>query len=440
MLRELEKLRITEVTASDVRFPTSRDQSGSDAMNPSPDYSAAYATLHTERPELSGHGFTFTIGRGNELCTAAIRSLAPLLVGKDLRELVADLGGFWRSLAGDSQLRWLGPEKGVIHLATAAVVNALWDLYAKAQGLPLWKLLAELSPEAVVAAVDFRYLGDALTREEALELLRRSRAGREERERHLLAEGYPAYNTSVGWSGYSDDQVRQLTRQALREGWGAFKLKVGRSLEEDRRRAALLRGEIGDAPLMFDANQVWEVDEAIAYVRALADFQPLWIEEPTSPDDILGHRKIAEAVRPIGVASGEHVHNRVMFKQFFEAGALDFCQLDPARLGGVNEALAVLLMAAKFGVPVCPHAGGVGLCEYVQHLSMFDYLAVSGSLEGRRVEYVGHLHQHFLDPVVIRRGCYQPPSRPGFSSEMRPESLSSYAFPDGAAWQGKPPA
>ena len=428
---------ITKVTVIDVRFPTSRDRDGSDAMNPDPDYSAAYVVLHTDHPNgLEGHGLTFTIGRGNEVCVAGIRALVPLVVGKTLESFTADLGAFWRMITGDSQLRWLGPDKGVMHLATAAVVNAVWDLYAKTEGKPLWKLLADMSPEALVRCVDFRYLTDVLTPAQALGILRDQAAGKAEREVYLLEHGYPAYTTSAGWLGYDDAKVRRLCQEGIDAGWTHFKLKVGTDLGDDLRRAAIMREAIGpERVLMMDANQVWEVDEAIDAVRQLARFDPWWIEEPTSPDDVLGHAKIARAVAPVKVATGEHCQNRVMFKQFLEADALQICQLDAARVGGVNEALAVILLAAKFGVPVCPHAGGVGLCEYVQHLSMFDYLAVSGTVAGRVTEYVDHLHEHFITPVVIRNGRYQPPTAPGYSITMRPKSLAAYSYPGGSTWQ-----
>jgi L-fuconate dehydratase len=428
--------RITDAEVLDVRFPTSRNLDGSDAMNPDPDYSAAYVILRTDEAGLEGHGFTFTIGRGTEICVAAINALRPHVIGLSTAELFGDMGGFWRRLTGDSQLRWIGPEKGVIHLATAAVVNAAWDLYARAAGKPLWKLLVDLPPEDVVAAIDFRYLSDALTPDEALSMLRSRAPSKAERQAELEANGYPAYNTSVGWLGYPDEKIRRLSREALSEGWTSFKMKVGASLDDDLRRARVVRDAIGpDALLMMDANQRWDVQQAITWMRPLAAYDPYWIEEPTSPDDILGHARIAEALRPIRVATGEHVHNRVMFKQLLAAGAIDVCQIDACRLGGVNEVLAVLLMAAKFGVPVCPHAGGVGLCELVQHLAAFDYIAVSGELGGRMIEYVDHLHEHFVDPVVIDRGRYRLPSLPGYSAQMRPESLAQYSFPNGAAWR-----
>jgi L-fuconate dehydratase len=428
---------IDRVEVLDIRFPTSRGSHGSDAMHPDPDYSAAYVILHTAGDDgVQGHGLTFTIGRGNELCVAAVESLAPLVVGLTLESIRADLAGFWRRVTSDSQLRWVGPEKGVVHLAAAAIVNAVWDLIAKVEGKPLWKLLVDMEPEEIVSAVDFRYITDALTPDEALEILRRNRKGRAEREAEMLREGYPAYTTSAGWLGYPDEQIRRLCREGVAAGWSHFKIKVGADLQDDLRRAAIIRAEIGpERRLMMDANQRWGVDEAIAWMRELARHDPWWIEEPTSPDDVLGHAAIARAIAPIGVATGEQCQNRVIFKQLMQAGAIRFCQIDSCRLGGVNEVLAVLLMAAKFGIPVCPHAGGVGLCEYVQHLAIFDYISVSASLQDRIVEYVDHLHEHFLEPVVIRHGRYLPPRAAGYSIQMKPESLAEYAFPSGAGWR-----
>jgi L-fuconate dehydratase len=427
---------ILECSARDIRFPTSASLDGSDAMNEAPDYSAAYAVLKTDRPDLEGHGLTFTIGRGNDLCVAAIRTVGRLVVGLSLEEIASDMAGFWRHVTGDSQLRWLGPEKGVIHLATAAVVNAVWDLYARSEGKPLWRLLCDLGPRELVGCVDFRYLTDVLAPAEAEDMLDRLLPSRGQRIADLEASGYPAYTTSAGWLGYSDEKLVRLCREGIAAGWQHFKLKVGGSVEDDVRRVGLVRREIGpDRRLLLDANQVWEVEQAIARVKQLAVFDPWWIEEPTSPDDVLGHAKIARAVAPVRVATGEHCQNRVLFKQFLEEEALGVCQPDACRLGGVNEVLAVLLLAAKFGVPVCPHAGGVGLCEYVQHVAMFDYVAVSGSLQARVLEYVDHLHEHFVDPVVVRGGRYLPPMRPGYSVEMRPESLDRYEYPDGPAWR-----
>ena len=407
-------------------------------MNPDPDYSAAYVVLETDHPAgLEGHGLTFTIGRGTELCVTAIELLAGQVAGRTLEAIASDMAGFWRGLVADSQLRWLGPEKGVVHLATAALVNAVWDLYGKVEGKPLWKLLADMSPEQLVACVDFRYIDDALTPDEAIDILRLNVATRPAREMEMRRDGFPAYTTSAGWLGYSDEKILALAKQALAAGFNDLKMKVGVDPKSDLRRARILRAAIGpDRHLMLDANQVWGVEQAITAVRALAEVDPWWIEEPTSPDDVLGHQRIREAIQPIGVATGEHVHNRVMFKQLMQAGAIDFCQIDSCRLGGVNEVIAVLLLAAKFGVPVCPHAGGVGLCEYVQHLAMFDYIAVSGSLDNRVCEYVDHLHEHFVHPVKVARGRYQAPTAPGYSVEMKKDSLASYAYPHGEAWAG----
>lgn len=427
---------ITHVDVQDIRFPTSRSLDGSDAMNAAPDYSATYVILHTDDEVAEGHGLTFTIGRGNEIVVTAVHALIPLLEGRTLASITDDMGAFWREITGDSQLRWIGPDKGAIHLATAALVNAVWDLWAKREDKPVWKLLVDMSPEQLVRCLDFRFVTDALTPEEAIALLRKQAPGKADREAEMRRDGYPGYTTSAGWLGYSDDKVRALAREALAEGWTHFKQKIGGNLEEDARRAALLREEIGwDNVLMMDANQVWEVDETVTKMRRLAEFDPLWIEEPTSPDDILGHAEIRHRVAPIGVATGEHCHNKVMFKQFLQADAIDYCQLDAARLGGLNEVILVTLMAAKFGVPICPHAGGVGLCEYVQHISLFDYIAVSGSLEGRVLEYVDHLHEHFVDPVVIDGGRYRVPTAPGYSITMHADSLAHHHYPEGAAWQ-----
>jgi L-fuconate dehydratase len=428
-------ITITRVTARDIRFPTSRDRIGSDAMNPDPDYSAAYVVLETSEPGLEGHGLTFTIGRGNELCVAAVVALAPLVVGQTLDSFTADMGAFWRRMTGDSQLRWVGPEKGVIHLATAAVVNAVWDLWAKSEQKPVWRLLCGMTPEEIVRCIDFRYITDALTPEDALAILREAAPTRAERIAEMERDGYPAYTTSAGWLGYGDEQLRQLCREALAEGWTHFKIKVGADLEDDIRRCIIIREEIGDRKLMMDANQRWDVSEAIDNMRRLARFDPWWIEEPTSPDDVLGHAAIARAIAPIGVATGEHCQNRVLFKQLMQAGAISFCQIDSCRLGGVNEILAVLLMAKKFGIPVCPHAGGVGLCEYVQHLSIFDYVCVSASLESRLLEFVDHLHEHFVDPVRMRNGRYMPPTAPGYSITMKSQSLDEHEYPSGIAWR-----
>jgi L-fuconate dehydratase len=428
---------ITSVSVTDIRFPTSLSMDGSDAMNKDGDYSAAYVHIVTDDPALAGFGFTFTIGRGNDLCVEAARQRALPLIGRDVAEVIGDLGATYRGLQSDSQLRWLGPDKGVIHLALAAVMNAVWDLAARSAGVPLWRLLAEMSPEQLVDAADLRYLSDALTRDEAIAILAELAPTRAKRIAELTESGYPCYTTSAGWLGYSDEKLRRLCQEAVDAGYRHVKLKVGADLDEDIRRLSIAREVIGpDAALMIDANQVWDVPQAIEWVNALAQFNPLWIEEPTSPDDILGHAAIRKAVAPIGVASGEHGMNRVLFKQMFQAEALDFCQLDSARLGSVNEILAVYLMAKKFDVPVCPHAGGVGLCELVQHLSVFDYVAVSGTLENRVTEYVDHLHEHFVDPCIVEDGAYRLPTAPGYSAEMLAASVEEFRFPDGGYWAG----
>ena len=412
--------RFTTLGTDDVRFPTSATLDGSDAMNPDPDYSAAYVRLGTDADDgLEGHGFVFTIGRGNDVQVAAIEALRGHLLGREVEPVLADLGGLWRELVHDSQLRWLGPEKGVMHMAVGAVVNALWDLRAKREGLPLWQLLARLDPEQLVDLVDFRYLTDALTRQQALELLERARPGRAARERALLADGYPAYTTTPGWLGYDDDKLDRLCREAVADGFEQIKLKVGADLADDVRRLGIARAACGpDVRIAVDANQRWEVQEAVAWVGELARFDLAWVEEPTSPDDVLGHARIAREVAPVPVATGEHCANRVVFKQFLQADALQVLQIDATRVAGVNENLAILLLAARFGVRVCPHAGGVGLCEAVQHLSMFDYVAVSGTTEGRVIEYVDHLHEHFVTPVVVERGRYRAPTAPGAGTEM----------------------
>ncbi len=427
-------MNITGFRTVDLRFPTSRFSIGSDAVNKDPDYSAAYCILETDAG-VEGHGLTFTLGRGTELCVAAMEYLSRFVVGRRLEDITSDFAAFSRTLTGDTQFRWLGPEKGVIHLAAAGIINAAWDLYAKVSGKPLWLLLAEMSPEEILRAIDFQYIDDALSPEEALSILRNQQAGRAERIAHLRQYGYQAYTTSVGWFGFSDDKIRQLCHEALSEGWTYFKLKVGGEAQDDLRRGHLVRQEIGwDNRLMVDANQRWGVNEAIRRTLQLRELNPWWMEEPTSPDDILGHARIRKETG-VRIATGEHCHSKVMFKQLFQANAIDVCQIDSCRVAGVNENLAIILMAAKFGVPVCPHAGGVGLCEYVQHLSAFDYVCVSASLQDRVIEYVDHLHEHFLTPVRIRCGHYLMPEEPGYSIQIRQESLDEYAFPNGAFWR-----
>ena len=427
---------------TDVRFPTSRELDGSDAMNPEPDYSAAYVVIRTDvGDDLEGHGFTFTTGRGNDVQTSAMEALRPWLVGRDVDDVLANLGAFGRELTSDPQLRWLGPEKGVIHMACGALLNALWDLRAKREGLPLWQLLGRLTPEEIVEVVDFTYITDALTKDEALEILRAAEPGRAEREASLLADGYPAYTTTPGWLGYSDAKLERLSREAVADGFTLIKLKVGSSVDDDVRRLSIARSAVGpEIGIAVDANQRWEVDEAIEWMTKLAPFNPRWIEEPTSPDDILGHAAVRAAIAPIAVATGEHCHNRVMFKQFLAAEALDVVQIDASRVGGVNENIAIILLAAKFGVPVCPHAGGVGLCEVVRHLAMFDFIAVSGTTDGRYIEYVDHLHEHFEDPAVLRAGRYVAPTMPGSSAQMVRRSVEDHVYPTGPVWSSGPTA
>jgi len=421
--------RITGLRTVDLRFPTSASLDGSDAMNPDPDYSAAYVILETDVPGLEGHGLTFTIGRGNDICVAAIEAMRHLVIGLDLAWIAEEPARMWRHLTGDSQLRWIGPDKGAMHLATGAVVNAIWDLWAKAEGKPVWKLVADMTPEQLVRAIDFRYLTDAITPEQALALLTERAAGKAERVATLEANGYPCYTTSAGWLGYPDEKLRRLAQEAVDAGFHHIKLKVGRDLEDDIRRVRIAREVLGpDRKLMIDANQVWEVGQAIEWVNALAFAKPWFIEEPTSPDDVLGHKAIRDGIGAVQVATGEMCQNRILFKQFMSVGAVDVIQLDACRIGGVNEALAVLLLAARYNLPVCPHAGGVGLCEYVQHLSMIDYLCFAGTMDGRVIEYVDHLHEHFLEPCVIRDAAYMPPQRPGYSIEMKPETLVQYRF------------
>ncbi|MCV2438652.1 L-fuconate dehydratase [Paucibacter sp. DJ2R-2] len=418
---------IRNLRVLDVRFPTSQSLDGSDAMNPDPDYSAAYVILETDQPGLEGHGLTFTIGRGNEICCAAIDAMRHMVLGLDLDWIAADMGRFWRHITSDSQLRWIGPDKGAIHLATGAVVNAVWDLWAKSVGKPVWQLVADMSPEELVRCIDFRYITDCITPEEALVLLTERGKGKAERIATLKTEGFPCYTTSAGWLGYDDAKLRRLCQEAVDAGFNHIKLKVGRDREDDVRRLRIAREVLGpDRKLMIDANQVWEVPQAIDWLKDLAFANPWFIEEPTSPDDVEGHRAIREAVLPMKVATGEMCQNRIIFKQLIMRGAIDVVQIDSCRLGGVNEVLAVMLMAAKYDLPVCPHAGGVGLCEYVQHLSMIDYLCIAGTREGRVIEFVDHLHEHFEDPCVIKNAAYMPPTKPGYSITMKPASLAAH--------------
>jgi L-fuconate dehydratase len=434
-----DNLIIVDVVAEDIRFPTSLTNDGSDAVHKDPNYSCAYVILKTSNgQQLEGHGFTFTIGRGTEVVVKAIESLSFLVKGKKFKQIIEHFGDFCKSLSNESQLRWLGPEKGVIHLATAAIVNAIWDLWAKIENKPVWKLLVDLEPQQIINLVDFRYLSDVLTKDEALVILQKNRPTIAERETFIRQHGIPAYITSVGWMGYSDEKIKKLCETALQEGWTSFKMKVGCNLEDDCKRAALIRKIIGDDKnLMMDANQVWDVDEAIRWMNDLAKYKPLWIEEPTSPDDVLGHQKISTAVRKLGfgVATGEHCQNRILFKQFLQSNAMQFCQIDACRMGGVNEVIAVLLLAAKFKVPVCPHAGGVGLCELVPHLAAFNYVCVSPSFDNVMVEFADHLHEHFVNPAVIKSARYVTPTAPGYSSQLKSDSHDSYRYPDGPVWQ-----
>ncbi|MEJ1098286.1 MULTISPECIES: L-fuconate dehydratase [unclassified Pseudoxanthomonas] len=431
--------RITALETFDVRFPTSRELDGSDAMNKDPDYSAAYVVIRTDDPSgLAGYGLVFTIGRGNDVQTAAVQCLSHLVLGRDVNEVLGDLGGFARSLTNDSQLRWLGPEKGVIHMAIGAVINAVWDMAGRRSGKPVWRLIADMSPEQIVDLIDFRYITDVLTRDEALAILRAAEPHKAARIQHLTTEGYPAYTTSPGWLGYSDEKLARLARQAVADGFRTIKIKVGESVEEDIRRCRIAREAIGpDVAMAVDANQRWDVGTAIEWMNQLASFDIAWIEEPTSPDDVLGHAAIRRGISPVPVSTGEHTQNRVIFKQLFQAEAVDLIQIDAARVGGVNENLAILLMAAKFGVRVFPHAGGVGLCELVQHLAMADFVAITGSMDDRAIEFVDHLHEHFLDPVQIRDGRYLAPSMPGFSAEMHAQSVADHLYPEGMAWAGE---
>ena len=427
-------MKITKLGAHDIRFPTSREMDGSDALNVG-DYSCVYVTLETDGAH-AGYGFTFTNGHGTEVGVAAARALARLVVGRELEEITADFRGFYHRLTQDPQLRWIGPEKGIVHMATAAVVNALWDLWARREKKPLWKLLADLTPQQTVSCVPFTWIMDALTPDDALALLEKSAATRAAREAEMRRDGFPAYTTSTGWLGYPDEKVRRLCREAMAQGFDHFKMKVSQDTAGNRRRAALMRGEIGPGRrLSVDANQCWEVAEAIEQVKALAEFDLWWVEEPTSPDDVLGHAKVARGIAPIKVATGEMCQNRVIFKQLLQADALGYCQIDACRVGGVNEVLAILLLAAKFGVPVCPHAGGVGLCEYVQHLAIYDYIALNPSHEDRYCEYVDHLHEHFVEPVRVTNARYQAPLAPGYSAEMKEASLAAHEFPGGRVWR-----
>jgi len=427
--------KILELKTYDIRFPTSENLDGSDAINKDPDYSAAYVELTTELGN-KGYGLIFTIGRGNDICCKAIECMQHLVIGKDFNDIKSNISEFYDELRSDSQLRWLGPEKGVIHMAAGAIVNAVWDMWARDENKPLWRLLADMSPEQFVSCLDFKYVTDELTSDEALEMVRKNQSTKEERIKYLEDKGYPSYTTSAGWLGYSDEKLARLAKEAVDQGFKYIKLKVGVDLQEDIRRCQIARGVIGDdIKLMIDANQNWEVGEAIDWINELAETKPWFIEEPTSPDDIFGHKKIKENIGDIKVATGEHCQNRIIFKQFIANDALDIVQIDSCRLSSINEILTVYMIAAKYGKPVCPHAGGVGLCEYVQHLSMIDYVQISADLTDRVVEFVDHLHEHFEDPCKIVNGAYAAPNKPGYSIKMFESSIDAYSYPHGSEWQ-----
>jgi len=434
-------VKITDINIHDVRFPTSEEQHGSDSMHVDPDYSAAYVIIHTDEEKLKGYGMTFTLGRGTEVVCLCIKAFEHMVIGKDLdKDILTNFGKYWGDLTNESQLRWLGPEKGVSHLAVAAIINAIWDLWARREGKPVWRLLVEMKPEQIVQCIDFRWITDALTKEEAISILKKAETGKAERIQFLEKNGFPSYTTSAGWLGYSNDLIRNLCKENLARGWQVFKIKVGTDLEDDKRRLQIVREEIGpDRRMMVDANQKWDVETAISWMKQLAEFKPWFIEEPTSPDDVLGHARIRKELAPFGVkvATGEHCQNRVMFKQFLQAQGLDFCQIDSCRMGGVNEILSVILMCKKFGVVVMPHAGGVGLCEYVQHLTYWDYCSVAGSMKDTYIEYSDHLHEHFVDPVIMKDGNYMAPTAAGYSIEMKPEAIKTYEFPIGTYWSLK---
>ncbi|KAK9508909.1 hypothetical protein O3M35_006350 [Rhynocoris fuscipes] len=430
---------IEKLEVKDIRFPTSKQKDGSDAMHTDPDYSCAYVILHTNS-DIKGYGLTFTLGKGTEIVVTAVRALQYHVIGKYTNYIFNNFASVWRSITSDSQLRWIGPEKGVIHLATAAIINALWDLWARIEKKPVWKLLIDLTPEQLVSTIDFRYITDVITKQEAIELLKKEIPNKQEREKELIKNGYPAYTTQVGWLGYSDEKIKSLCKEYLSKGFNAFKIKVGQNLNNDINRCRLVRECIGfDNYLMVDANQVWDVNEAIEWMKKLAEFKPTWIEEPTAPDDILGHTTIARAMDEynIGVATGEMCANRVIFKQLLQNKAITYCQIDSARVGGINELLSIYLMAKKLGVKVCPHAGGVGLCEMVQHLQYWDYISLTGTYEGKWIEYVDQQHEHFKHPVTVINGRYMPGKEPGYSCEMFDETFKKNEFPNGEVWKNQ---
>jgi len=428
-------IKIISASVSDVRFPTSRMLDGSDAMNQDPDYSAAYLEFSTDDPQLSGHSLVFTIGRGNDIQIGAIKALTGKIVGLTVENAFAQIGKISRELSSDSQLRWLGPDVGVFHMGAGAVLNALWDLFAKWRKVPLWKLLADMSPEEIVGAIDFRYISDALTPEEALSILKKAEGAKAKNEELLLKEGLQAYTTTPGWLGYTDEKMLSLTQAAVNDGFKLIKYKCGLSLDDDKRRLKKVRELVGpNFDIAIDANQVWDVDQAIKWVNQLKEFNLRWIEEPTHPEDVVGHARIAKEIAPTPVATGEMANNRMIFKQLLQLNAISVMQIDATRVAGVNENLANILMAAKYGIPVCPHAGGVGLCEMVQHLAMFDAVAVTGSHTKRVVEFVDHLHQHFKTPVKVVNGHYMAPTDTGSGAEMLQSSITEFLFPNGTYW------
>ncbi|KAL4716836.1 hypothetical protein ACJJTC_012647 [Scirpophaga incertulas] len=430
-------LKIIALDVKDVRFPTSLGGHGSDALHTDPNYSCAYVTLTTEDRRY-GYGLTFTCGRGTEVVVLAIRSFKRFVLGMNAADIFADFASFWKTITNDSQMRWIGPECGVAHLAAAAILNALWDLWARIENKPLWRLLVDMEPQELVSTIDFRYISEVITRDEAIRILKERKSGQGARLKYLSENGYPAYTTQVGWMGYSDETVSHLCKKYLNLGFTHFKVKVGVNVLDDIRRCSVVRNCIGDGKvLMVDANQAWDVNEAIDWMKKLAHLKPLWIEEPTSPYDVLGHTAISNALKPygIGVAGGEMCANRVLFKQFLQSGGLQFCQIDAARVGSINEILAIYLMADKLNVKVCPHAGGVGLCEMVQHLQMWDYVSLSASMDGRFIEYVDQQHEHFSDPCIVENARYIAPKLRGYSTQFLPEVLDKFTYPTGSEWQ-----
>ncbi len=426
---------ITAATVTDLRFPTSRTLDGSDAMNPDPDYSAAYLELSTSEPGLTGCGFVFTIGRGNDIQAAAVEVVADRLVGRELDGLLENPSAVNRELNWDSQLRWLGPDKGVMHMAVGAAMNAVWDLRCKREGRPLWSTLSHLEPAEVVALVDWTYLSDFLDPAQAREILEERRSERDSRIADLRRDGLAAYTTSPGWLGYSDDKLERLCRQALDDGFNTIKLKVGADLDNDCRRLGIARTAIGpDTALAIDANQRWSVPDAIAAIGRFAEFNLRWVEEPTHPDDVVGHATIAKAVHPVPIATGEHLANPTLAKQLLQLGGAQILQIDATRVGGVHDLVAMILLAARAGVDVIPHAGGVGLCEAVQHFAFFNAISVAADPSQLALEYVDHLHEHLDQPVEVTSGRYRLPTQPGAGTAFRPGTAAAFAYPCGTEW------